>query len=52
MIDLRVDWDNQADNAIHQLHGIWDNYAPQMQAYITRAKDPANSESYGVPGDE
>jgi len=31
---------------------LWNNYEPQMQAYITRAVDPANSESYGVPGDE
>ena len=52
VVNLRVDWDVQPDSAIKQLRFLWDNYAPQMQAYITRAKNPANSESYGVPGDE
>ena len=52
VVNLRVDWDDKPDNAIPQLRHIWNNYAPQMQAYITRAVDPANSESYGVPGDE
>ena len=52
VVDLRVDWDDQPDNAIKQLRDIWENYAPQMQAYIVRAKDPANAESYGVPGDQ
>jgi len=52
VVNLRVDWDDQPDNAIKQLRFIWDNYAPQMHAYIIRAKDPANSESYGVPGNE
>jgi uncharacterized Ntn-hydrolase superfamily protein len=52
VVNLRVDWDDQPDDAIKQLRSIWDNYAPQMQAYIIRAKDPANSESYGVPGNE
>ncbi|MFT5351902.1 MAG: hypothetical protein ACI9MF_002728, partial [Gammaproteobacteria bacterium] len=31
---------------------VWSNYRPHMDAYINRAKDPANAESYGVPGDE
>ena len=52
VVNLRVDWDDQPDNAIKQLRFVWDKYAPQMQAYIVRAKDPANSESYGVAGDE
>ncbi len=49
IVDLRVDWHNEP---IDQLHTLWHNYQPQMQAYITRALDPANAESYGVPGDE
>jgi len=52
VVNLRVDWDVQPDNALKRLGFLWDNYAPQMQAYITRAKEPAQSESYGVPGDE
>ena len=52
VVNLRVDWDDQPDHAIEQLRFVWEKYAPQMQAYIVRAKDPANSESYGVPGDE
>ena len=49
IVDLRVDWH---DTPISELRSVFDNYDPQMQAYITRALDPANSESYGVPGDE
>jgi len=52
VVDLRVDWHDESDHAIPQLRHLWNNYQPQMQAYITRAIDPANSESYGVPGDE
>lgn len=49
VVDLRVDWHIEP---ITELRMIWQNYQPQMQAYITRAKDPANAESFGVPGDE
>lgn len=49
VVDLRVDWHIEP---ITELRMVWKNYQPQMQAYITRAVDPANSESYGVPGDE
>ncbi len=49
VVDLRVDWHQ---HPIGELRDVWQNYEPQMQAYITRAVDPANSESYGVPGDE
>ncbi|EPJ43903.1 MAG: hypothetical protein OFPII_38370 [Osedax symbiont Rs1] len=49
VVDLRVDWH---DTPIAELAALWRNYQPQMQAYITRATDPANAESYGVPGDE
>ncbi|MEH6444515.1 MAG: DUF1028 domain-containing protein [Oceanospirillaceae bacterium] len=49
VVDLRVDWH---ETPIEELGQLWSNYQPQMQAYITRAADPANSESYGVPGNE
>ncbi|WP_027858644.1 DUF1028 domain-containing protein [Marinobacterium jannaschii] len=49
VVDLRVDWHIEP---ITELRMVWQNYQPQMQAYITRALDPANAESYGVPGDE
>lgn len=49
VVDLRVDWHIEP---ISELRTIWRNYRPQMDAYITRAKDPANAEPYGVPGDE
>ena len=49
VVDLRVDWHIEP---ITELRMIWQNYQPQMQAYITRASDPANADSFGVPGDE
>lgn len=52
VVDLRVDWEQEGDMAIDKLQSIWQEYAPQQQAYVIRALDPANSESYGVPGDE
>jgi len=52
IVDLRVDWDPEEDNAILQLDKIWREYEPQMLPYITRAVNPSGSESYGVPGEE
>lgn len=50
IIDLRVDW---ADDApIDALARLWADYRPQMQDYLTRALDPTQAPSYGVPGDE
>lgn len=49
VVDLRVDWHI---DPIHELNMLWRTYAPQMQAYITRAETPADAERYGVPGDE
>jgi uncharacterized Ntn-hydrolase superfamily protein len=49
LIDLRIDW---ADDPIGMLRTAWDTYAPQMAAYVQRAKDPTQAPSYGVPGDE
>lgn len=48
IIDLRVDW--HAD-PIGELRALWHRYRPQVDAYVTRANDPANAESYDVPGD-
>ncbi|MFP8968452.1 DUF1028 domain-containing protein [Pokkaliibacter sp. CJK22405] len=50
LVDLRVDW---ADDApVAELAKLWHDYEPQMQAYVTRALDPREAPSYGVPGDE
>jgi uncharacterized Ntn-hydrolase superfamily protein len=48
--DLRVDWTE--GDPIAELAGLWTLYAPQLDAYVTRALDPTRAPSYGVPGDE
>lgn len=48
MIDLRVDW---SDDPMADLLRLWAVYQPQVDAYVTRALDPSESPSYGVPGD-
>jgi len=48
--DLRVDWTD--NDPIGELEVLWGHYAPQMDAYITRAINPTDAPSYGVPGDE
>ncbi|MGW1444641.1 DUF1028 domain-containing protein [Serratia rhizosphaerae] len=50
IVDLRVDWAQQ--DPIGELAALWRAYQPQMQDYITRAIDPREAPSYGVPGDE
>lgn len=47
--DLRVDWTEQCP--IAELGALWALYAPQLDAYVTRALDPEAAPSYGVPGD-
>lgn len=47
--DLRVDWTE--GNPIAELASLWALYAPQLDAYVTRALDPTRAPSYGVPGD-
>lgn len=47
--DLRCDW-TDAD-PIDQVARAWEVYAPQMAAYIQRARDPSAAPSYGVPGE-
>ncbi len=48
--DLRVDWTD--DCPIEGLAAVWEVYKPQLEAYVTRALNPADAPSYGVPGDE
>ncbi len=49
VVDLRVDW---ADDPIGELAKLWRLWRPQMDAYVTRALDPASAPTYGVAGDE
>ena len=50
LVELRIDWTE--DCPIAALEAAWAVYAPQMDAYVTRALDPREAPSYGVPGDE
>jgi len=50
IVDLRVDW--AEEDPIGALTQLWAAYRPQMQDYLTRALDPTQAPSYGVPGDE
>ena len=47
--DLRVDW--REEDPIAALAELWELYKPQLEAYVTRALDPREAPSYGVPGD-
>lgn len=49
LVSLRVDWDDE--NPIAVLRRLWEDYRPQMGAYLQRAIDPTQAPSYGVPGD-
>lgn len=48
--DLRVDWHD--DDAIGELERLWERWKEEKAAYKTRAVDPTDAPSYGVPGDE
>ena len=48
--DLRIDWTE--GNPVAELASLWRLYEPQLDAYVTRALDPREAPSYGVPGDE
>lgn len=50
LVDLRIDWHDTAPIAALRL--AWDLWHPQMDAYVTRALNPADAPSYGVPGDQ
>ncbi len=47
VVDLRVDW---ADQPIAALRALWTEYAPQLDAYVTRALDPEAAPSFGEAG--
>lgn len=49
--ELRCDWIDEGC-PIEAVVRAWTVYAPQMPAYIQRARDPREAPSYGVPGDE
>ena len=48
-VDLRIDWTDASP--LSELESLWRRYQPQMKDYVTRAKDPTQAPSYGVPGD-
>ena len=48
LVSLRVDWD---DDPVRVLRKLWEDYRPQMEAYLQRAIDPTKAPSYGVKGD-
>ena len=47
VVDLRVDW---AEQPIAALRALWSEYAPQLDAYVTRALDPGAAPSFDGPG--
>lgn len=49
VVDLRMDWVDE--NPVDALYAAWKIYEPQVQDYITRARDPRAAPSFGVPGD-
>lgn len=48
--DLRIDWLDEGC-PIAALTRAWQVYQPQAEAYVTRALNPGDAPSYGVPGD-
>ena len=48
--ELRCDWSDEGD-PIEAVARAWVVYAPQMAAYVQRARDPREAPSYGVAGD-
>lgn len=49
--ELRCDWIDEGC-PIEAIARAWEVYAPQAEAYVTRALNPVAAPSYGVPGDE
>ena len=35
-----------------KLINLWEDFKPQMNDYLLRAKNPSMAPSYGVPGDQ
>ena len=50
-VELRIDWVDDGC-PIAAVARAWEVYAPQADAYVTRALNPTAAPSYGVPGDE
>ena len=48
--ELRCDWSDGGD-PIEAVARAWAVYAPQMAAYVQRARDPREAPKYGVAGD-
>ena len=48
IVDLRLDWVDA--EPVQALDVVWKLYEPQIEAYITRARDPRVAPSFGVPG--
>jgi len=48
LAELRIDWDN---DPIGKMVEGWKVYQPQIDDYVTRALNPEDAPSYGVPGD-
>ena len=48
--DLRVDWSESCP--LRALQDLWRVYEPQLEDYVTRARNPTAAPSYGVPGDD
>ena len=48
LAELRIDWD---EDPIGKMLAGWEVYEPQIDDYVTRAIQPEEAPSYGVPGD-
>jgi uncharacterized Ntn-hydrolase superfamily protein len=48
IVDLRLDWVDA--DPVQALDVVWKLYEPQIEAYVTRARDPRAAPSFGVPG--
>ncbi len=48
LAELRIDWD---EDPIARMQAGWQVYEPQIDDYVTRAYNPDDAPSYGVPGD-
>lgn len=47
--DLRVDWTE--GDPIEECAALWERWRKEMGAYVTRALNPTEAPTYGVPGD-
>jgi uncharacterized Ntn-hydrolase superfamily protein len=47
--DLRVDWADE--DPIAEIAALWERWKGEMEAYVSRALNPSQAPSYGVPGD-